>query len=371
MRSENNTTLKMLRLHWATSFFLAALLLSVSPNRGEARSYSSGGGRSYSSSSSRSSGSSSSRSSSGGGSRSSSGGSSSSSRSFSSSKGKSYSSGSTSSDENRHSYSASKSYTSGSGHTFSSGTKTRAEARSKEPESHSGSAASRQDARSTTSASDFAFDRNAARARKEEASRQEFARFKNASLPKPPGSEIPGPPLATPRPSLGGGSYRRPVYIPDAETIWTRPARARTIFYPYVERPVVVYRDPYSSFFWWWLLDRTLDDRAAWAYHHRYDMDPARYQALVSENHDLEQRVAQLERNQVPRDPSYTPAGIDRDLMYSDKQVARVYHNRPTTSGRVLFWLVAIPLAAGAGYFLVWLVFFKRWQAPRRAAAAT
>jgi len=125
---------------------------------------------------------------------------------------------------------------------------------------------------------------------------------------------------------------------------------------------VVVYRDPYNSFFWWWLLDRSIDDRAYWAYHHRYDMDPARYQALVAENRQLEERVSQLEAQQVPRDPNFVPQGVDRDLMYSDRHVNQVYSNRPTVSGKVAFWVLAIPLGLGACGFFVWLIFFKRWQ---------
>ncbi len=73
---------------------------------------------------------------------------------------------------------------------------------------------------------------------------------------------------------------------------------------PTTSRPVVIYHDPYNSLFWWWLLDRSLDDRAWWAYHHRYDMDPARYQALVAQDQQLEARVEQLEAQQAPRDPS-------------------------------------------------------------------
>jgi len=123
-----------------------------------------------------------------------------------------------------------------------------------------------------------------------------------------------------------------------------------------------MYHDPYNSFFWWWLLDRALDDRASWAYHHRYDMDPARYQALVAHDQQLEQRVAQLEAEQVPRNPNYTPPGVDQDLMYSDRHVTKAYTNRPTASGRIVFWVLGVPLAAGACGFFVWLIFFKRWQ---------
>ena len=40
---------------------------------------------------------------------------------------------------------------------------------------------------------------------------------------------------------------------------------------------MVVYHDPYNSWFWWWLLDQSLETRALWAYNHRLDMDQARY----------------------------------------------------------------------------------------------
>jgi hypothetical protein len=125
-----------------------------------------------------------------------------------------------------------------------------------------------------------------------------------------------------------------------------------------------MYHDPYGSLFWWWLLDRSIDDQAWWAYHHRYDMDPARYQALMANNQQLESRVAQLEsqQQQVPRDPAYTPTGLDRDLMYSDHYVANAYSNRPTRSGSVAFWIFGVPLAIGSAAFFIWLIWFKRWQ---------
>ena len=121
----------------------------------------------------------------------------------------------------------------------------------------------------------------------------------------------------------------------------------RTVFVPYVSRPTVLYRDSYNSLFWWWLLDRSLDDRAYWAYHHRYDMDPARYRALAQ---------------RVPRDPAYVPPNLDRDLMYSDRHVTQAYANRPTNAGSIAFWVLAIPAALGGACFFIWLIFFKRWQ---------
>jgi hypothetical protein len=159
-----------------------------------------------------------------------------------------------------------------------------------------------------------------------------------------------------------GNGYRSTVYVPDREVIITRPWRSRTLFAPYYTRPVVIYQDPFSNLFWWWLLDRSLEDRAWWAYHHRYDMDPARYQALVASDRQLEARVEQLEAQQTQRDPAYTPPGVDRDLMYSDRHVALAYNNRPTLAGQIAFWFLGIPTALAFCAFFIWLIWFKRWQ---------
>jgi hypothetical protein len=365
--------------------FLAATLLAGGvPFRGEAKSYSSGGGHSYSSHSSSSGGghsfsSGSSHSFSSGSSHSSSGGSShssSSSRSghsttFNSSSGKSYSSGSTWSDSGRHSYTSAKSYSSGAGHTFAS------------TSGNGDFAAATRSSRKTepdSSAGGFGFDQPAARARKEEASKAKFTQFKESQRPppiassEPPRSATPGavPSSASgspsyrvkppPLPGYAGGSYRQVVYVPDASIVSSRPVRMYNVFNPYWSRPVVIYRDPYSSLFWWWLLDRSLDDRAWWAYHHRYDMDPARYQALLAQDQQLEARVEQLETQQAARDPNYTPPGVGRDLMYSDQYVQRTYSNRTTRLGVVAFWLLAVPTALGVSGFFIWLIWFKRWQ---------
>jgi hypothetical protein len=91
-------------------------------------------------------------------------------------------------------------------------------------------------------------------------------------------------------------------------------------------------------------------------------MDPARYDALVARDQQLQARVSELEAQQVQRDPSFTPAGLDRDLMYSDQYVQNNYANRRTTGGVLSFWLVAVPAAAGACVFFIWLIWFKRWQ---------
>src|SRR4051812_31412138 len=261
----------MKQLSRTISFVAAILVASLMSSSLEAKSYSSGGGRSYSSSSSHSSSShsssGSSRSSSSGGSssrssstRTTSSGSSStktapgsSTKSYKSGTGKSYSSGSTWNDDSKKSYTSGKSYTAGANRNGSS--------------SSSSPNSKRND-------SEFTFDTAAARAKREADSKTEYNQFKSSqNLP------------AASRPSQTSGNVggqRDWVYVPDTITVRTRPARQYNLFSPYWSRPVVVYRDPYSSFFWWWLLDRSLEDRAWWAYHHRFDMDPARYQSLLA-----------------------------------------------------------------------------------------
>jgi hypothetical protein len=220
----------------------------------------------------------------------------------------------------------------------------------------------------------MSFDSAAAHARKEQASKEQFTHFKESQSATPRATDFAGshsaPGMAstpsyrvTPPPLPGTSrSYRQNVYIPDGRVLSTRPVRIYNIFNPYWSRPVVVYRDPYSSLFWWWLLDRSLDDRAWWTYHHRYDMDPARYQALVDSDQQLQARVASLEAQQAPRDPNYVPPTLDRDLMYSDQHIARVYSNRPTAFGAIAFWVLGVPTALGFTGFFIWLIWFKRWQ---------
>ena len=348
----------MNRRRIAITWCLATVLLGIGlPSDCRAKGYSSHGGHSYSSHSSsyHGGGFSSSRSSSyhsssgrspGGNSSHNSGN-----KSFSSGSGRSYSSGSIANDSNSKSYSSGKSYSSSDGKYF--GAPTRRET----PTSSAGTTRT-----GKTDSGGFAFDTAAARARKEEASREQFTQYKQAQ--NPPAALDAGsgraPAAAAPR---WGGSSGSTIYVPDRVTISTRPIRIYNVFNPYSYRPWVVYRDPYSSLFWWWLLDRSLDDRAWWAYHHRYDMDPARYDALMATDAQLQARVSQLEAQQAARDPNYVPPGLDgRDLMYSDNYVNRAYSNRSTTLGVIAFWVFGIPMALGMCVLFIWLIWFKRWQ---------
>ena len=245
-------------------FLAVALLAGGLPLHSDAKSYSSGGGPSYSSHSSSFGGSHSfssggghnfgsggSHSSGAGSSHNSSGRASHSSSSssgsghgttFKSSGGKSYSSGSTWIDSGRHSYTSAKSYSSGAGHTFAS--------TSRNDDLAAATRTSRK-AEPDSSAAGFTFDQPAARARKEEASKAKLTQFKEAQLPPPIASSevarsatpsavppsVSGSPSyrvkPPPVPGSAGGPYRPVVYVPDAGTISTRPARIYNVFNPY------------------------------------------------------------------------------------------------------------------------------------------
>lgn len=101
-----------------------------------------------------------------------------------------------------------------------------------------------------------------------------------------------------------------------------------------------------------------------WAYQHRADMDAERYQALLNQDAQLQARVEQLEAQQTPVDPNFAPAGLDRDLMYTDDHVQHTYEIRPTTQGRVTFAIFGWILIGCVLYCFVWLVFIHRWKTP-------
>ncbi|MDB6111075.1 MAG: hypothetical protein JWR69_2825, partial [Pedosphaera sp.] len=406
--------------------FMVMVWLAWLPTRIEAKGYSSGGhsysSGGASSHSSSSGGSRSSGSSFGGGSSRSSGSSSGSKSSgFTSSSGKTYGSGSSSGNKSSSvspsDRGSSKSFTSsGSGKSYSSGGNQKSSYNSGKSYSsgidHSSSPFAASGKRTSspgrpakssavTSSSPasgppaMSYDSGAARAMKEAASQRNFTEYKQSQAAKSPssvpvnsssrasGSDYAGPvppvippsqradynPPATVTPSAsrwGGnnysGGYGRTTWYPDYQLYSTRPIRIRNYYSPYYSRPVVIYNDSYSSLFWWWLLDQPFEDRAQWVYHHRSDMDEARYRALVYQDLQLENRIQELEQRQIPADPNYVPAGMDRDLMYSDKYVDRAYATRPTHNGQIAFWFILIPTAVGVGGFFIWLVFFKRFQ---------
>jgi hypothetical protein len=156
----------------------------------------------------------------------------------------------------------------------------------------------------------------------------------------------------------------------DADRWATRDARRQRAFpAPAPPAPVIVYRDPYSDWFWFWLLTQNRDMRASWAYNHRSDMDAARYRDLLAKDQQLEARIRELEAKGVRPDSTWAPPGLDSDLMYEDGFVVAAVNPQPAPRAPLppaharhlwgALWRILLILAIMA--FLVWLVFIKRW----------
>lgn len=147
------------------------------------------------------------------------------------------------------------------------------------------------------------------------------------------------------------------------ETIATRRTREASIFRRYTTQPVpVIYHDSFSPWFWLWLMDRGQHDRDLWIYNHRDEMDDTRYRDLTQKDADLERRLRDLEQQGVPRDSSYAPAGVDRDLMYNDAAVQQAYSEN---NSHPYFGFLGVTLV-GAG--VAYLIFFVPMFRPRRRA---
>jgi len=146
------------------------------------------------------------------------------------------------------------------------------------------------------------------------------------------------------------------------ETIETRPVRQREVFSQYATQPVTIYHDSFNPFFWMWLMDRGQRDRDLWVYNHRDEMDQERYRDLARKDADLEHRLNDLENQGVARDPSYTPSGVDQDLMYDDNQVQRAYAENQSHARWGLLFIGLVGIA------LVYLMFFVPMFNARRPA---
>src|SRR5215467_1752096 len=143
------------------------------------------------------------------------------------------------------------------------------------------------------------------------------------------------------------------------ETIATRPARQESVFRRYTRQPIpVVYHDSFNPWFWLWLMDRGQHDRDLWIYNHRDEMDDARYHDLLQKDADLERRLRDIEGQGVTPDSSYTPAGVDKDLMYNDDEVKQAYNEGTTHPQWGLFG--ASLTAIGLAYLIFFVPMFRR-----------
>lgn len=153
------------------------------------------------------------------------------------------------------------------------------------------------------------------------------------------------------------------------ETYVTRETRITSFYGPTIlTGPVVYYSDPFGPFFYSWLLMQSLDQRAYWTYHHRQQMDDARYREMVTKDVQLETRIRALEQQKVARDPNYVPTAMkdNPDLMYSDQYVNAAYNPQvipppapPNHTGHYVMWFALILMGFVVVGFMIWFVFVR------------
>lgn len=207
------------------------------------------------------------------------------------------------------------------------------------------------DAPSATQSPKSTYDSGASRALKQQESRKTFERS--------------NPPSTTATSAAPKSDYERQRTRDlkrelNHEKIQNRRLRQEQRYSSYYGRPTpCCYNDGFNVFFWLWLLDRP-NHQAEWAYHHRDQIDPNRLEELRRKDADLDRRMAELETRGVKRDSSWTPSEFqgDKDLMYSDEKVQKLYEEKQT-SGFPWFWVLVGLATLG----LLYLVIFKiRWM---------
>jgi hypothetical protein len=147
----------------------------------------------------------------------------------------------------------------------------------------------------------------------------------------------------------------------------SRESRAQerfgTGYAPYSAPPVVhTYNDGFNPWFWMWLMQSNNQrERDQWVYHHREQMDPARYEELKRHDAELEKRLAALEGSGTKKDPTYVPKSFekDADLMYKDEVAAK--QAKETSRVSTYLWLTLLLLLVAAGsYYLFWPRYTRR-----------
>lgn len=85
-----------------------------------------------------------------------------------------------------------------------------------------------------------------------------------------------------------------------------------------------------------YLLSESLNShqRATWVYHHRDQMDSARYQELLAKDAELKALLEALEKEKVARDPNYVLPALAQnpDLQYSKDFVTAAYNPVPVAT---------------------------------------
>ncbi len=134
----------------------------------------------------------------------------------------------------------------------------------------------------------------------------------------------------------------------------------------YWGRPVGYGIGPYSGGFWWMMMEWNAQRRADWLYHNQARLSAEAYADGVRDA-EVQQRIAALEAQQVPRDVNYVDPEFASDPtdQYDQNYVEAAYNPTvmPAQSGggsvvgTALLWLFGLG-AAGA---IAYVVFYVRW----------
>ncbi len=134
----------------------------------------------------------------------------------------------------------------------------------------------------------------------------------------------------------------------------------------YWGRPIGYGIGPYSSGFWWMMMEWDAQRRADWLYHNQRQLSAEAY-ADAARDAAVQQRLAALEAQQVPRNVNYVDPEFASDPtdQYDQNYVEAAYNPTmmPPQSrgesgvGTVLLWLFGISAVVATAY----VVFKVRW----------
>lgn len=200
------------------------------------------------------------------------------------------------------------------------------------------------------------------------AAKREQSRVKAAAAPKPTLRTSSGKTV-----KVAGTPAASSVRSMSSDRFSTRSARSNSYYrdrIPAGERTVIInrygggyYGDPYSGLFMYSLLSMSLHNQAMFHHHHWNSYSATRQQQLLAENAALKAEMASL--SSVPRNPSYSPEGVDSDLMYSDEFVNAAYNPTPVPVEKESNFLVIFAGVLFTGFvgWAVWFVLFRRTYA--------
>jgi hypothetical protein len=120
------------------------------------------------------------------------------------------------------------------------------------------------------------------------------------------------------------GKVRQKV---DYEKYKQYDVRNQQTFEKYSGRPnSTTYNDAINIWFWFWLLDQSIDTQAEWVYHHKNEIDEARYKEIIKKTPGIDVKLDAMEKANKEKDPGFVPSAMenDADLQYNKDYVEKV-----------------------------------------------